>query len=160
MMQTSILVLKPPSHLKQQWSGSGSYRTNRARRQRNSETFKKPVFSRQWCREEPPWASPWARDSRRRGGWSSKEAPMLIFKELRSRQGGRRHSKISQSEGEGCWCVSDSFANPWAPLPMRFPRQEYWSRLPFPPPEDLPNPGTEPASPPLTGVFFTTEGLF
>ena len=78
------------------------------RRQRNSETFKKPVFSCQWFREEPPWASPWARDSRRRGwgggGWSSKEAPMLIFKELKSRQGGRRHSKISQSEGEGSWC--------------------------------------------------------
>jgi len=26
---------------------------------------------------------------------------------------------------------------------MGFPRQEYWSGLPFPPPEDLPNPGTE-----------------
>ena len=24
-------------------------------------------------------------------------------------------------------------------LPMGFPRQEYWSRLPFPPPGDLPN---------------------
>ena len=28
-----------------------------------------------------------------------------------------------------------------APLPMGFPRQEYWSRLPFPFPGDLPNPG-------------------
>ena len=26
-------------------------------------------------------------------------------------------------------------------------RQEYWSGLPFPPPEDLPDPGTEPWSP-------------
>ena len=26
-------------------------------------------------------------------------------------------------------------------------RQEYWSGLPFPPPGDLPNPGTEPMSP-------------
>ena len=25
-----------------------------------------------------------------------------------------------------------------APLPMEFSRQEYWSGLPFPPPEDLP----------------------
>ena len=37
-------------------------------------------------------------------------------------------------------------ATPWtvarqAPLPMGFPRQEYWSRLPLPPPRDLPNPG-------------------
>ena len=41
------------------------------------------------------------------------------------------------------------FATPWtvqAPLSMGFPRQEYWSRLPFPPPGDLPHPGIEPLS--------------
>ena len=43
-----------------------------------------------------------------------------------------------------------------APLSMGFPRQEYWSGLPFPPPEHLPNPGTEPTSPALAGEFFTT----
>ena len=31
-------------------------------------------------------------------------------------------------------------------LSMEFSRQEYWSGLPFPPPEDLPNPGIETAS--------------
>ena len=31
------------------------------------------------------------------------------------------------------------------------------SRLPFPPPGDLPDPGTEPASPASVGRFFTTE---
>ena len=31
-----------------------------------------------------------------------------------------------------------------APLSMGFPRQEDWSRLPFPSPGDLPNPGIEP----------------
>ena len=39
-------------------------------------------------------------------------------------------------------------------------RQEYWSGLPFPSPEDLPNPGIKPvslASPVLTCGFFTTE---
>jgi len=36
-----------------------------------------------------------------------------------------------------------------APLTMGFPRQEYRSGLPFPSPEDLPDPGTEPASPAL-----------
>ena len=36
----------------------------------------------------------------------------------------------------------------WVPLLMGFPRQEYWSRLPFPPPGDLLNPGIEPVSPP------------
>ena len=33
-----------------------------------------------------------------------------------------------------------------APLSMRSPRQEYWSRLPFPSPGDLPNPEIEPRS--------------
>ena len=31
-------------------------------------------------------------------------------------------------------------------LSMEFPRQEYWSRLPFPSPRHLPDPGKEPAS--------------
>ena len=40
------------------------------------------------------------------------------------------------------------FATPWtvtyqAPLSMGFYRQEYCSRLPFPSPGDLPNPGME-----------------
>ena len=33
------------------------------------------------------------------------------------------------------------------PLSMGFSRQEYWSGLPFPSPEDLPNPGIETGSP-------------
>ena len=39
-------------------------------------------------------------------------------------------------------------------------RQEFWSWLLCPPPRDLPNPGTEPASltsPALAGRFFTTS---
>ena len=43
------------------------------------------------------------------------------------------------------------------PLFMGFPRQEYWRRLPFPSPGDLPKPGIEPTSPALAGGFFTTE---
>ena len=34
-----------------------------------------------------------------------------------------------------------------APPSMGFSRQEYWSRLPFPSPENLPDPGTEPSLP-------------
>ena len=34
-----------------------------------------------------------------------------------------------------------------APLSVEFPRQEYWSKLPFPSVGDLPNPGIEPESP-------------
>ena len=35
--------------------------------------------------------------------------------------------------------------------------KEYWSRLLFPSPGDLPNPGIKPMSPTLAGRFFTTE---
>ena len=59
------------------------------------------------------------------------------------------------------------FVTPWTvvcqtSLSMGFSRQEYWSELPFSPPGDLPDPGTEPASPPfpaLTCCLFTTEPL-
>jgi len=42
------------------------------------------------------------------------------------------------------------FVTPWtidhqAPLPMGFPRQEYWSGLPFPAPGNLTNPGIKPS---------------
>ena len=48
--------------------------------------------------------------------------------------------------------MSDSFATLWtvshqAPLSVGFPRQEYWSGLPFPSPGDFLDLGTEPASP-------------
>ena len=46
------------------------------------------------------------------------------------------------------------------PLSMKFSQQECWSRLPFPTPGDLPDPGAEPVfpvSPALAGRFFTTE---
>ena len=46
-----------------------------------------------------------------------------------------------------------------APLSTGFPRQEYWSGLLFPPPGDLPHPGTESASPALVGRFFTNDHL-
>ena len=36
-----------------------------------------------------------------------------------------------------------------APPSTGFSRQEYWSGLPLPSPEDLPNPGIEPGSPAL-----------
>ena len=54
------------------------------------------------------------------------------------------------------------FATAWtvacqAPLSIGFPRQEYYSRLPFPSPADLPDPGIEFMSPALEGRFITTE---
>ena len=40
---------------------------------------------------------------------------------------------------------------------MEFPRQEYWTGLPFPSPGDLPDRGIEPASPAPEGRFITSE---
>ena len=56
------------------------------------------------------------------------------------------------------------FATPWTvawhvPLSMEFSRQEYWTGLPFPTPEDLPDPEIEPTSLALAGGFFTTMPL-
>ena len=60
------------------------------------------------------------------------------------------------------------FATSWivarqAPLSIVFPRQEYWSSLPFPTPGNLPDPGIEPKSPEspaLSGGFFTTSATW
>ena len=69
-----------------------------------------------------------------------------------------------------CSCVLSSiqlFVSPWTvghqdPLSIKFSRQEYQSRLPFPSLGYLPNPGIKLvslASLALTGRFFTTETL-
>ena len=71
-----------------------------------------------------------------------------------------------------CVCVSvlshvQLFATSWtvayqAPLFIEFSRQEYWIRLPFPPPVDLPGSAIKPmslASPALASRFFTTAPL-
>ena len=55
-----------------------------------------------------------------------------------------------------CQTMSSSFVTPWtvahqAPLSMGFPRQEYWSELPFPSPGDLPDTGIEPTSHAMAG---------
>ena len=71
----------------------------------------------------------------------------------------------------GCACVLSHssrvrlFATLWTvarqgPLSMGFSRQEYWSKLPYFPPGDLPDLRMEPASPAspaLEGRFFTAQ---
>ena len=48
---------------------------------------------------------------------------------------------------------------PQAPLSMGFPRQEYWSGLPFPSPGDLSDPGIKPESPELAnGLSLNRQG--
>ena len=61
-------------------------------------------------------------------------------------------------------CHVPLFVTPWtvtlqATLSMGFSRQEHWSKLPFPPTGDFPDPGIEPTSPgppALAGGFFNT----
>ena len=67
-----------------------------------------------------------------------------------------QHSKlVTQSRPTLC--------NPWtdctdqAPLSMEFSRKEHLSGLPFPPPEDLPDPGIEPRSPVLQADSLPSE---
>ena len=60
------------------------------------------------------------------------------------------------------------FATLWtvacqAPLSLGFPRQEHWTGLPFPFPDDLPYPGIEPMSlmsPALASGFFTPSATW
>ena len=56
-------------------------------------------------------------------------------------------------DSDGGKVVSDSCDpadySPQSPLSMGFPRQDYWSRLPFPSPGDLSSPGIKPESPAL-----------
>ena len=58
--------------------------------------------------------------------------------------------------------VMFSSATPWTiarqtPLSIGFSRQAYWSGLPFPTAEDLPNPGIQPGSPALQSDSLPTE---
>ena len=71
-------------------------------------------------------------------------------------------------------CVLCHFSHLWfcvtlwtvacqTPPSMEFSRQEYWNRLPCPPPRDLPDPGIKPMSfisPDLAGRFFTTSATW
>ena len=67
-----------------------------------------------------------------------------------------------------CFSRVRLFETPWtvalqAPLSMGFSRQEHWSGLPCPPPEDLPDAGIEPVvlmSPALAGEFLTNSATW
>ena len=72
-------------------------------------------------------------------------------------------NKIHHAKCVHVFSVMSNLAAPWtvahqAPLSLGFSRQGYCSRLPFPTPGDLPDPGIEPTSPmsPVpAGGFFT-----
>ena len=79
-------------------------------------------------------------------------------------------NRTQSAEHYACMCAKSLqscrlFVTLWtvahqAPLSIGFSRQKYWSRLPCPPPGDIPNPGIKliPFRPPaLAGWFFTTS---
>ena len=69
---------------------------------------------------------------------------------------------IGQFVCVSCFSRVQLFATLWtiahqASLSMEFSRQEYWSRLPFPSPGDLPDLGIEPRSPALKADSLLSE---
>ena len=65
----------------------------------------------------------------------------------------RSEMKVVQS----CLTVTPWTVASQVPLSMGFPRQEYWSGLPFPSPGDLPDPRIEQGSPALQANSLPTE---
>ena len=66
---------------------------------------------------------------------------------------GSRSSLVGGLVAKPCRTLATLWIVPHqAPLPMGFPRQEYWSGLPFPSLGDLPNPSIQPRSPTLQVV--------
>ena len=80
--------------------------------------------------------------------------PKLFISTWFSPCGSRYNTVLSHS-------VTSNSATPWtvahqAPLSLGFPRQEYWSELPFPS-GDLPHPGIKPGSPTLQADSLPSE---
>jgi len=58
--------------------------------------------------------------------------------------------KVQVLAAQLCWALCNAMdCNLPGSLSVEFSRPEYWSRLPFPSPGDLPNPGIEPRCPTL-----------
>ena len=70
------------------------------------------------------------------------------------------HACVCAKSLQSCSTVFNPMDCSQAPTSVGFSRQEYCSRLPFPSPGDLPDPGIEPGSPALAGRFFTTSATW
>ena len=96
-----------------------------------------PGQSPQWQLPEQLWNSPL---------WKRVKIKIKLERSSRLRN-SNMVSKVSREVCVSCSVVSD-FLRPHT-LFMEFSRQEHWSGLPFPSPEDLPDPRIEPRSPAL-----------
>ena len=107
------------------------------------------------CEEPAHWKRPWCWERLRAGGeggdrgWDGWMASLTQWARTRAKSLSR------------AWLfVTPCIVAHQAPLSIAFSRQECWRGLPFPSPEDLPNPGIKTGSltpPALTGWFFTTR---
>ena len=121
----------------------------------------------------------WVRRKTLKCSWWPAEIPQIVFfiknidcnlcyylllwgrintKELHHRKGTNSALKVSRAYGN----LQQSRIDPWtvarqAPLSVGFSSHEYWSRLPFPSPWDLPNPVIEPISPVLQADSLPSE---
>ena len=83
------------------------------------------------------------------GLWSRSQMPGFQLHDSRwDFPGPQPNLKHGGSVAQSCLTL----VTPWtvalqAPLSMGFPRQDYWSGSPCPPPGDLPDPGIKPRSP-------------
>ena len=77
---------------------------------------------------------------------------------------GWHHQLNTHGSGDLVTQLCLTLVTPWtvacqAPLLMGFSRQESWNGLPFPSPEDLPDPGIKPRSPALQADSSLSEAL-
>ena len=91
-------------------------------------------------------------EGRRRGWWRMRWFYGII----------KHHQFNAHGSGDLVAKLCLTRAIPWTvacqtPLSMGFSRQEYWSGLPFPSPEDLSDPGIKPRSPALQADSLSTE---
>ena len=94
--------------------------------------------------------------------WQSLKNPLQHFKKAIIIISQSLLIKVKERKKVKSLSCVQLFATPWivahqAPPSMGFSRQEYWSGLPFPSPEDLPNPGIEPGSPALQAETLPSE---
>ena len=105
-----------------------------------------------WCEDSTLWKGPWCWEKLRAGGeggnrgwdgWTASSTQWTWTSKLQEIMKDSEDCVLSHfNHVPLCgtlWTVACQ-----APLSVGFSRQEYWSGLPFPPPEDLPDWGIEP----------------
>ena len=107
------------------------------------ETLPTPVF---WPRQFLGVYSPWGRQESDKIGWLNNNSNEVSpFVKQRNQQ---YLQDCACSGAHSCPTLCRPVAcSSQDPLSVEFFRQEYWNGLPFPPPGNLPHPGTEPRSP-------------